>query len=201
MLLAGGIIVVATVCIASWRTSIKSRRKKAVKLAEELDMELLASDNPNSLVVAGEINNRASTIRYQKEPGNVLPKTENLLLSVECDCAIDFIVAKTHLELTPSDNHVSVAMLNSNALHLFSAEKEKTAYIFEQPETVQSLIDLFERTDADRLEVAAYKVNATVVETKEVRFTASRISDALQSLDRFARLLEFVLEEQSHSEN
>ncbi len=67
VLLIGGVILVAILCAASLKTSTKLRRWRATKLADDLDMELLASDNPNTLLVAGEINNRPSSIRYNKE--------------------------------------------------------------------------------------------------------------------------------------
>ncbi len=209
----GGIVVVAALCAASWRISKKLRRGKAAKLAEDLEMELLASDNPNTLVVAGEINNRASTIRYQKEKnsldhirsgfsGNANAENEVLLLSIECECAFEFVVTRIESKSEAStEKQIPLSMLDSNGLCLESDAREKAAYVFEQPETVQSLIDLFHETGARKLEVSANKVNASIAETDNAQITSSRISGTLNLLDKFARLLEFVSEEHQHSEN
>jgi len=208
-----GIIVVSVLCVGAWRISQKLRRGKAAKLAEDLEMELLACDNPNSLVVAGEINNRPSTIRYQKErtsldhirsgfSGSASSENEDLLLSVECDCAFDFVVVRADFARSINiDKQVPVSMLDSNGLQLESIAREKAAYVFEQPETVQNMIDLFQETGAKKLEVSANKINALIVETDNAQITSSRISNTLELLDRFARLLEFVSEEHKHSEN
>lgn len=212
-LIVSGIVVVAALCVVSWKISQKMRRGRAAKLAEDLEMELLASDNPNSLVVAGEINNRPSTIRYQKEKSsldhirsgfsaNTNAENEDLLLTVECECAFDFVVARIEFRRSANtDLQIPVSLLHSNGLQLESSAREKAAYVFEQPETVQSLIVLFQETGAVRLEVSANKVNALIAETDNAQITSSRISNTLQLLDRFARLLEFVSEEHQHSEN
>jgi hypothetical protein len=63
------------------------------------------------------------------------------------------------------------------------------------------MIDLFQETGAKKLEVSANKINALIVETDNAQITSSRISNTLELLDRFARLLEFVSEEHKHSEN
>ncbi len=207
----GGVTLVAFLCVVSLQTSVRLRKLKATKLADELDMELLASDNPNTLVVAGEINDRPTSVRYKKEKSsldhirNGFSKTpdvesEELLVSVECDCGIDFTVVSTGAPGN-TDDHISIALLASSGLRLESKQKEKAAFVFEQPETVQSLIDLFNSSGASKLEVRGNKVSALIVESRDISRSPAQVAAILQLLDRFARLLEFVSEEHHAVEN
>ncbi|MCC7529715.1 MAG: hypothetical protein IT342_14425 [Candidatus Melainabacteria bacterium] len=207
----GAVTLVVFICVASVQTSVRLRRWKAAKLANDLDMELLASDNPSTLVVAGEINDRPSSVRYKKVKSylehirNGFSKTpviesEELLVSVECDCGIEFKVARTEAP-GKSDDHISIALLVSSGLCLESKQKEKAAFIFEQPETVQSLIDLFNRSGASTLEVCANKVSALIVEPGDNSRSPAHVAAILELLDRFARLLEFVADEHHPQEN
>lgn len=212
IILISGAMLVAILCIAAISTSLKHRRAKASRLAEELEMELLASDNPNTLIVAGEVNNRPSTIRYQHENSsldllrmglakNPASAQEELLVSVECACQIDFKIAKSDTQQSAGVDQISVALLNSSGLALESKQKEKAAFIFEEPETVQSLIDLFNRSGARSLSVCENKVSALIYEESDAGRSPARVAGILESLDRFARLLEFVSEEHHAAEN
>ncbi len=209
----GAVIVGALFCLVSFRGSVNLRHWKAAKLAKDLEMELLASDNPNHLIVAGEIHDRPSTIRYKKVKsaldhifsGFSMKKeteAEDLLMSVECDCPLDFRVAKAESDNgASSDDRVQSALLASSGLTIETKQKDKTAYIFEQPETVQTLIDLFKDTGAKRLEVCENKVNVLIVESEDKQISSAKIAGVLEKLDKFARLLEFLAEEHQHSEN
>lgn len=190
---------------------MKLRRWKASKMAEVLDMELLASDNPNTLVVAGEINDRPISIRYKKEKSSLdhirngfakapAIEAEEILVSVECDCGIHFKIA-TKAASTEDADYVSSALLASSGLHLHSQQKEKAAFLFEQPETVQSLIDLFSTSGASLLEVSGSKVSALIKEQGDTNRSPAQVAAILELLDRFARLLEFVAEEHHAAEN
>lgn len=207
----GAVILVGILCVASFQTSIRLRKRKVSKLANDLDMELLASDNPNTLVVAGEINDRPSSIKYRKEKSSLdhirngfsktqVAESEELLVSVECDCEIDFKVATAEAP-GHSDDHIAVALLASSGLRLESKQKEKAAFIFEQPETVQSLIDLFNESGASKLEVSGNKVSALIVEPGDISRSPAQVAAILELLDRFARLLEFVADEHHAQEN
>jgi len=212
IILFGGAILIALLCAAAIRTSSRFRRAKASRLAEDLEMELLASDNPNTLIVAGEVNDRASTIRYQHENSSLdllrmgLAKKpastqEELLVSVECACGIDFKIEKSDQQRGAGVDHISVALLNSSGLALASKDKEKAAFIFEEPETAQSLIDLFNRSGACSLSVCENKVSALIYEESDAGRAPAKVAEILESLDRFARLLEFVSEEHHAVEN
>lgn len=201
--LFGGVIVVAVLCAAAYKTSTNIRRAKASKLAEDLDMELLASDNPHTLIVAGEINDRPTTIRYQHERtsleqvrSGVANKSssaqEDLLISVQCECEIDFKILKLDPKQQAGADFISVALLNSNGLTLESRQKEKAAFIFEEPETVRSLIELFEKSGACSLAVCENKVSALIIDADDTSKSPAKVAAILESLDKFARLLEFV---------
>jgi hypothetical protein len=211
IILFGGVILVVLLCVVSFQTSVRLRRWKASKLANDLDMELLASDNPNTLVVAGEINDRPSSIRYRKEKSSLqhirngfsktpVVESEELLVSVECDCGIDFKVATTEAPAN-SDDHISIALLAASGLSLESKQKEKAAFIFEQPETVQSLIDLFSSCGASKLEVCGNKVSALIIEPGDISRSPAQVAAILELLDRFARILEFIADEHHAAEN
>lgn len=208
----GGIGLVACLCSSAFKTSLKLRRAKASRLAKDLDMELLASDNPNTLIVAGEINDRPSTVRYQKEKSSLdhirsgfakLPvaDSEELLVSVQCDCEIDFLIVKAESPLQDSGDIVSIALLASSGLSLHSKQKEKAAFLFEELETVQSLIDLFETSGASKIDLQANKVEALIHESEDSNRSPARVSAILEKLDKFARLLEFLADEEHHTEN
>lgn len=207
----GAVILVVFLCVASFQVSVRLRRRKASKLASDLDMELLASDNPNTLVVAGEINDRPSSVRYKKVKSALehirngfsrtpVIESEELLVSVECDCGIDFKVATMEASGN-SEDHISIALLVSSGLCLESRQKDKAAFIFEQPETVQSLIDLFNSSGASKLEVYGNKVSALIVESGDMSRSPAQVAAILELLDRFARLLEFVADEHHTQEN
>lgn len=214
----GCVILVAFLCVAAFQTSIKLRRAKATKLAKDLDMELLASDNPNTLIVAGEINDRPSTIRYQKEKSSLdhirngfaktpLVETEELLVSVQCDCEIDFRIVKADQTSSGdsarqgSEDAVPIALLASSGLSLHSRQKERAAFLFEETETVQILIDLFETSGASKIDLQSNKVGALIHESEDSNRSPAQVSQILERLDKFARLLEFVAEDQHHGEN
>lgn len=210
--LFGGVIVVAVLCAVAYKTSMNIRRAKASKLADDLDMELLASDNPHTLIVAGEINDRPSTIRYQQERtsleqvrGGGASKSssaqEDLLISVQCECEIEFKIFKLDPEQQAGADLISVALLNSNGLSLESKQKEKAAFIFEEPETVRDLIELFERSGACSLTVGENKVSALIIDADDTGKSPAKVAAILESLDKFARLLEFVAGEHHAIEN
>lgn len=211
IILISAAILVVSLCVASIQTSTKLRRWKASKLADDLDMELLASDNPNTLVVAGEVHDRPTTIRYKKEKSSLehirdgfsktpIVEAEEINVSVECECGINFKIERT---ATSADNtdYTSNALLASSGLRLQSQQKEKAAFLFEQPETVQTLIDLFTTSGASQLEVSGNKVSVLIKEARDVSRSPAQVSAILELLDRFARLLEFVAEEQHAAEN
>jgi hypothetical protein len=211
LIVIGGVILVGFLCVVSIRTSIKHRRRKASKLAEDLDMELLASDNPHTIVVAGEIHDRATSIRYKKEKSSLdhirsgfskdpIIEAEELIVSVECDCGIKFRIATTAAAVEDAE-HIANALLAASGLRLQSQQTEKASFLLEQPETVQSLIDLFSTSGASQLEVAGNKVSALIKEPGDISRSPAQISTILESLDRFARLLEFVAEEHHAAEN
>lgn len=175
-------------------------------------MELLASDNPNTLIVAGEIHDRPSTIKYSKEKSslerlrggfskNSQTEKEELLVSVECDCDLDFKITSKDSAKSLTEDIVAIAMLESNGLSLESNQKAKAAFIFEAPETVHNLIELFKDSHATKLEVCQNKVTVLISEPSSVNTSPARISETLESLDRFARLLEFVADEHKAAEN
>jgi|JYMV01.1.fsa_nt_gi hypothetical protein len=212
IILLGGVILVAFLCVTAFQTSVKIRRAKASKLADDLEMELLASDNPNTLIVAGEINDRPSTIRYQHEKTSLdhirggfanSPKSdqEELLVSVECECNVEFRIARIDPKESEGADNVPVSLLNSNGLRLESKQKEKAAFIFEEPETVQSLIDLFNRSGASSFAVYENKVSALIIEAEGSERSPAEVASILTSLDKFARLLEFVADEKHAAEN
>lgn len=210
--LFGGVIVVAVVCAAAYKTSMNIRRAKASKLADDLDMELLASDNPHTLIVAGEINDRPSTIRYQHERTSLeqvrsgganksSSAQEDLLISVQCECEIEFKISKLAPPQQAGTDLISVALLSSNGLSLESKQKEKAAFIFEEPETVRNLIELFERSGACNLTVGENKVSVLIIDADDTGKSPAKVAAILESLDKFARLLEFVAGEHHAIDN
>jgi hypothetical protein len=100
-----------------------------------------------------------------------------------------------------SEDHISIALLVSSGLCLESRQKDKAAFIFEHPETVQSLIDLFNSSGASKLEVYGNKVSALIVESGDMSRSPAQVAAILELLDRFARLLEFVADEHHTQEN
>lgn len=207
-----GVIIVASLIRSAIHKARELRRRKAQKLANELDMEVLASDNPNTLVVAGEINDRPSTLRYSNEKasenkiaGGSSKSDKNdldeLIVSVECRTTITFHVSNNVKTSFDNDDHLEVALLASSGLKLCSKQKEETAFIFEQPETVQCLIELFQTTGANRLDVEKNKISAFLIESEELSLSPANVSGVLHALDKFARLLEFIEEELRNSEN
>ncbi len=212
LIILGGIGLVACLCSSAFKTSLKLRRAKASRLANDLDMELLASDNPNTLIVAGEINDRPSTIRYQNDKTSLdhirsgfaktpVADSEELLVSVQCDCEINFLIVKAEAPLQDSEDIVPIALLASSGLSLHSKQKEKAAFLFEELETVQSLIDLFETSGASKIDLQANKVEALIHEPEDSNRSPARVSAILEKLDKFARLLEFLADEEHHTEN
>ncbi|HNB25222.1 MAG TPA: hypothetical protein PKZ32_22565 [Candidatus Melainabacteria bacterium] len=212
IILLGGVTLVACLCYAAFQTSVKIRRAKASQLADDLEMELLASDNPNTLIVAGEINDRPSTIRFQHERSSLdlirngfanhpVAEAEELLVSVECACAVNFKIEKSEEHESENTERVAIALLKSHGLSLESNQKEKAASIFEEPETVKSLIDLLDRSGARRLMVSENKVSALIFEASDAQRSPARVASILESLDKFARLLEFVADEHHSIEN
>lgn len=174
-------------------------------------MELLASDNPNTLVVAGEFNDRATSVRYRKEKSSLdhirngfskdpVIEAEEIIVSVECDCGIIFRICTTEAAVEDSE-HIPNALLAASGLRLQSQQGEKAAFLFEQPETAQSLIDLFSTSGASQIEVSGNNVSALIKEPGDISRSPAQISTILESLDRFARLLEFVAEEHHAAEN
>lgn len=210
--LFGGIIVVAVLCAAAYKTSTNIRRAKALKLADDLDMELLASDNPHTLIVAGEINDRPSTIRYQHErtsleqvrsgaANSANAAQEDLLISVQCECEIEFKIFRLDPQRQAGTDLVSVALLNSNGLSLESRQKEKAGFIFEEPETVRNLLELFERSGACSLTVGENKVSVLITDADDTGKSPAKVAAILESLDKFARLLKFVAGEHHAIDN
>ncbi len=191
---------------------MKLHRWKATKLADDLDMELLASDNPNMLVVAGEIHDRPTSIRYKKEKSSLdhirsgfskspIVEAEEIIVNVECECGIHFKISTSPATQSDHTDYIPNALLASSGLFLQSQQKEKAAFLFEQPETVQTLIDLFSTSGASQLEVSGNKVSALIKEPGDINRSPAQVSAILELLDRFARLLEFIAEEHHAAEN
>ncbi len=128
-------------------------------------------------------------------------EAQEIIINVECECGIHFKISTSSTTASDHTDYIPNALLASSGLHLQSQQKEKAAFLFEQPETVQSLIDLFSTSGASQLEVSGNKVTALIKEPGDTNRSPAEVSAILELLDRFARLLEFIAEEHHAAEN
>lgn len=184
-------------------------KKKGLRLfAKDLDMEVLSSDEANVSIIAGEVHDRPSIIRLKNDQ----KIGTKISVFVECDSNLSFKVSKQNAdiekvteEMTSTEKSTTfpatLHSLETNGLRIDSAEPTKAFAIFREPETIHTILDLISETGASCVELANHKVVAVLKEAPNEELSPKKMSNVLERLDRFARLLEFVSAEESASEN
>lgn len=211
----GYLLLIACACLIAFIVSsvlysamTRSKREGLRHFANEMDMEILSSDEANVSIFAGEVHNRPSSIRMKAEKKS----GTKISVFVECDSKLSFKVIRKNLADQKAGSEKSGVEKSSitfggfdsfeaNGLSIESSEPAKTTAIFREPETIHTILDLISETGATCVELANRKVVAVIKEASNNELSPQKMALVLERLDRFARLLEFVSAEEHASEN